>query len=252
MKFWKPTSLLDIAKGIVTGDKPLNKFGYNGNVSEIQKDIWPYDTPYNWLDEPTQMYASSSNEEDSSTGIGARTVVLKGLDPNWVELDGLAALDGHSRVPVNGAFIRAFRAKVETAGIARKSIGTIYFHNSEVTAGVPDNPAAVYAIILPVHNKTLMTLWTVPADRILMLAEWRASTSAVQTVEVHLYIRERADEDGVFQLEDLFHIKDGRPWRQPYRLPLDIPGKSDLVVRAHCLKPAGGAVSAGFSGWYGN
>lgn len=255
MSLWNPINLYDIASQSITKHYPLNKFGYNSEVGAIEKDIWEYNVSYNWQNVPIQLYASSDSNNDRSDGFGARTVILKGLDLDWMEQSSQLALDGQNKVKINKFFIRTFRAKVETAGNIGGSDGTIFFYFGTATAGVPDDPNKVFAIISPPHNQTLMALWTVPVGKMLYLTDWWASTGAAKTVEMHLYVRSKADREGVFQLKDIFHINNGSPWRQEYKLPFEIESKSDIVIRSHLVDSGGGPknpVSAGFSGWYRN
>lgn len=240
MAFWKK-------------DKSINKFGYNGDVGSAEVDIWEYNRPYNWLDAATRLYASSSSENDFFGGSGAWSITLLGLNENWSEQDEVIVLDGQNRIQTDKFFYRTFRIKVETAGggIVGKNEGTIYIHNSTVTAGVPDDPDKVYAIITPGHNQTLMALWTSPANKSLYLADWWASMSVdvgvAKATEVHLYIRPAG---GVFQLRYIFHLSDSN-WRHGFLLPLLVAPRSDVTIRAHASSGPGAAVSAGFSGWYG-
>lgn len=240
MSFWKK-------------DRSLNKFGHNSDVGSTEVDIWEGNRPYNWLDVATRLYISSSSNNDNFNGSGARTITRLGLNEDWNEDGETLPLNGQSRVLADKLSFRTFRAKTKTAGSGGKNEGTIFIHDSTVTAGVPDELDKVYAIISPGHNRTLMAIWTGPANKSFYLADWWASmkvdVGVAKAVDVHLYIR---PPNGVFELEWIFHLSNGaNNWNHDFKLPLQVPPRSDVTVRAHVSSGPGVALSAGFSGWYG-
>jgi hypothetical protein len=107
-----------------------------------------------------QMTVSSTSANDTSSGTGARTVVIQGLDANYNEVTETVTLNGQTAVTMTASLLRVNYAYVATAGSGDSAAGDIYIGTGTVTAGVP---ATTYDIIKFDYNTTITGSYTIPA-----------------------------------------------------------------------------------------
>lgn len=151
---------LQVARGFIEGHRTVTVFGYNGDVDTSEVTVWPLPSIIAHPAAALQMKVSSTNADDTSAGTGARTVVIQGLDANYVEISETVTLNGQTEVLTAQSFFRINYAYVATAGSTNSAAGDIYFGTGTVTAGVP---ATVYNIIKYDFNNTVTGHYTVPA-----------------------------------------------------------------------------------------
>lgn len=151
---------LQVARGFIEGHRTVTVFGYNGDVDTSEVTVWPLPSIIAHPAAALQMKVSSTSANDTSAGTGARTVVIQGLDANYVEISETVTLNGQTEVLTAQSFFRINYAYVATAGSTNSAAGDIYFGTGTVTAGVP---ATVYNIIKYDFNNTVTGHYTVPA-----------------------------------------------------------------------------------------
>ena len=151
---------LQVARGFIEGHRTVTVFGYNGDVDTSEVTVWPLPSIITHPAAALQMKVSSTSADDTSAGTGARTVVIQGLDANYVEISETVTLNGQTEVLTAQSFLRINYAYVATAGSTNSAAGDIYFGTGTVTAGVP---ATVYNIIKYDFNNTVTGHYTVPA-----------------------------------------------------------------------------------------
>lgn len=151
---------LQVARGFIEGHRTVIVFGYNGDVDTSEVTVWPLPSIIAHPAAALQMKVSSTSANDTSAGTGARTVVIQGLDANYVEISETVTLNGQTEVLTAQSFFRINYAYVATAGSTNSAAGDIYFGTGTVTAGVP---ATVYNIIKYDFNNTVTGHYTVPA-----------------------------------------------------------------------------------------
>lgn len=151
---------LQVARGFIEGHRTVTVFGYNGDVDTSEVTVWPLSSIITHPAAALQMKVSSTSANDTSAGTGARTVVIQGLDANYVEISETVTLNGQTEVLTAQSFFRINYAYVATAGSTNSAAGDIYFGTGTVTAGVP---ATVYNIIKYDFNNTVTGHYTIPA-----------------------------------------------------------------------------------------
>jgi hypothetical protein len=154
------------------------------------------------------MYASGSSSDETTT------VVVQGLDSDFVEITGYATLNEVNPVALNDSdgsslsFYRVFRAW--NSG-STDLTGAFYVSDSDatLTAGVPA-AGEKYAKVDSDHQQTLMAMYTVPAGKSLILyhigIECTANTAAAvsttpQAAQVSLRYRENG---GVWRTKETY------------------------------------------------
>ena len=152
---------LQVAEGAVGFHSVAHIFGYNPDVdSAAEEAIWPAGGTIPYLSSPVAMKVSSSSTDDTnSSGTGARTVYIKGINNNGDEVTETVALDGQTEVNTTKTYSFIQQISVLTVGSGGKNAGNIYVGTGTVTAGVP---AVVYGIAATGENNSLTGAWVCP------------------------------------------------------------------------------------------
>lgn len=219
---------LEIAKGEVPGQRSEFKFGHQAAISSAEIAIWDLAAAYAYLSSARVMSVGSSDANDMSTGSGARTVKVWGLDSDYNEISETVTLASTAAASTTQEYLRVFRAKVITAGSGGKNAGIIYVGASTMTGGVP---ADKYAAIGTSENETLMALWTVPAGKTAYLQKI-SGNAGVATADIGATIRLKVRELGeVFQTKEKFNSIRAMVSLER-ATPKAIPEKSDIEMTA--------------------
>ena len=222
---------LEVSRGNIPGTTALFKFGYNPDVDTTEETIWYNGGNYDWsaLTAATLIYFSSTSTDDNITGIGARQVVVQGLNASYVEITETLDLNGQSQVATTQQFLRVNRSYVLTAGSSGTSIGTIY-GSSEVGATGAGVPTGNVVINMGLLNQSQLGVYTVPAGRTFYLDDLNFTagiSQANKTATVRAVVREFG---GVFRTRYINVIQSNQLIAK-FEYPLVIPEKSDIELR---------------------
>lgn len=208
--------------------KEIYKFGANATVGNTLETIWEEGGLYAYPASASTMTVSSSDTNDTSAGTGARTVLISGLNGDYVETSETIILNGQTAVTTTNSYIRMNRAVVLTAGSGAGNAGVIYVGTGTVTAGVPANK---FTTITIGANQTLQAFWTVPTGYTAYIYQTNISTgnssNTPAVLETTLVVRPFG---GVFNIKELITLSDGNHL-QDYSFPLKITEKSDIEFR---------------------
>ena len=219
---------LAISRGHSIGYRTLYKFGYNPDVDTQEETVWGNAGNYIWLDSAVTMFVSSTSANDSGTGIGARTILIQGLDENYNEIEETITLNGQTQVTTQLSYLRVYRAFVTLAGSNEGTSGVIYIGSSGATGGVPNS--AVYASI-SIGNQTQIAAYTVPAGYTLYIDEinFTAAVSQAQKL-VHCKFNSRDYGSNVFRTRFVQVIQSNQ-LIQSFKYPQGFAEKTDLECR---------------------
>lgn len=152
---------LQVARGQIPGHRVVVRAGINFDLdTPAVASIWDQGGLYVYPPAASLMTVSSTSAADTAAGTGARTVLVQGLDANYLEIQEVVTLAGLAGASTVNQFLRIFSATVITAGSGATAAGQIYVGTGVITAGVP---AAIYAKITLGWNTTQMSQFTVPA-----------------------------------------------------------------------------------------
>jgi hypothetical protein len=221
---------ISVASGALSPSyKSIFKFGNNPIVGNTLETIWDQGGLYAYPASATTMTVSSSSTNDTSSGTGARTVLIFGLNGSYVETSETITLNGQTAVTTTNSYIRMNRAIVLTAGSGVANAGIIYVGTGTVTTGVPSN---IFTTIAVGTNQTLQTFWTVPANYTAYLYQVNISTGNTSNTKALLRVSLVARPfGGVFNTKELITLTDGNHL-QTYDFPIKFTEKTDLEVRA--------------------
>ncbi len=205
---------LQVSRGLVPGHKRVFKFGYNGEIQNIEETIWDVGGLY--------VYPSSAVTMTATSASGATDenvqVTIEGLDTNYAELSETVTLNASGTATTTGSFLRVYRAFV-ASGTA--SAGNITIANGGTT----------YAYVTTADQQTLMSLWTVPAGYTAYLFQIDATAFTVQNNKVATIRMLTREFNGVFRTQNKFDLFEGS-YHVDIICPQPIPEKTDIEFRA--------------------
>jgi hypothetical protein len=158
--------LIKVAAGEVSGYSSINKFGHNPTVETgtDPEDVWQGGGIYGFV--PTESVTcdiKSDDTDDAAAGTGARTVIVYGLDTNWLEVNETVTLNGTTEVALQNEYVRLYRAVVLTAGSQMENDGNITVQSSEGAGGINDNTVGIY--IAAEDGQSQQAWYTIPAGK---------------------------------------------------------------------------------------
>lgn len=84
---WTYDFLIAVGLGQVPGYRRITALGNNPDVDTAgPEDVWSGGGLYPWMTTATALEIVSDSASDTSAGTGARTVLVNGLDANFVEV----------------------------------------------------------------------------------------------------------------------------------------------------------------------
>jgi len=235
---------LAISRGHTLGYRTLYKFGYNPDVNGDEETVWEQGGDYPWLDSAVTMFVSSTSVNDTSGGSGANTILIQGLDENYVEIEETITLNGQTQVATQLSYLRVYRAFVTLAGSSGTSGGTIYIGSSGATGGVPNG--TVYAN-LGIGNQTQIAAYTVPAGYTLYLDDinFTAALTQSQKTATCSFVS-RSHGSNVFRTR-FINVLQTNQLITKFEYPRPYPEKTDLECRI-VTNTSNNAIGASFQG----
>lgn len=186
---------LDVARRLVTGMSPVNKFGRNSDVDAGTEDLWAQGGLYVEATAASVVNFVSSSANDTGAGTGARTILVIGLNASDVEVTETLTLNGTTNVPTVNSYNFISRVIVLTAGSGGANAGTIT--GTATGGGTPLLISVVIGI-----NQSQIGIYKVPAGKSAYISSWGGSfysATAGAQVELRLLIK---PSGGVFNLKD--------------------------------------------------
>lgn len=232
--------------GCYPGLRYVHKFGSNEAVGTSYEDIWMAGGVHTNLTAATLLEVASSSANDASpSGTGARTIRIEGVDANWAEVSEDVTLNGQTPVTTTTEFLHVNRVYILTAGSSATNEGDIYIADdvTDWTAGVPDTASAIEATIEDNHGQTQQAIYHIPAGYTAYITKGYVTAAAGKTVTFQFVLRttsadpvERVLFEGT--IKDAEFINDYVPYSA-------IPEQSIVFVRAK-VDSTSAEVSAGF------
>jgi hypothetical protein len=132
-----PTDLVAVSRGVVTGSYPFGAFGKRTASGSVSLQIlWPDGTFTLPPSAGIQMSFVSSSTDDTSAGVGARTVKMVYLDANLNEQSETITMGGTTPVLSVATNIRFIQNLfLLTFGSSKSAVGTITVSNGGTVYG---------------------------------------------------------------------------------------------------------------------
>ena len=155
--------LLLVAEGKIPGYKIVHKFGKNPSVGTTAfETIWNEGGSYTGFNatQAETITIVSDDANDTLLGTGLRTLVLFGLDENFIEQTEVIDLNGTNPVTSQLSYIRCDRAKGLTSG------GGTYGSNlGNITIAQSITTTNVFAVMPIGYGSTMIAAYTIPAEK---------------------------------------------------------------------------------------
>jgi hypothetical protein len=232
--------MLDAAKGIVTGQTCINKFGSNPEVtSNTFEDVWDAGGTYTF---PSTADITHIRQAVDQADMQGEDIEVQGLDINWDLVTQSVTLDAANTttpVALGTPLLRVFRMKV-TADVVTDQL--VQLRN--VGGGT------TYATIQAGFNQTLMAIYSVPANKTAYITNYycdyvRDAVKDPDGVDYDLLIADRANSYE-FQVKHQKGIpKQASGFQHEFQPYLVVTEKSDIKIRSFPSN-ANANVHAGF------
>lgn len=150
---------LQVSRGQVQGHTTVTFGGYNEDIDTAWETIWA-DGTLTFPASATVMKISSTSANDVNTsGTGAWTVLISGLDADYNEISETVALNGQTAVNTVKSYLKINGFVVTAAGTGGTAAGDIYAGTGVVASGIP---ATVYEYIPLGWNSRQTAVYTTP------------------------------------------------------------------------------------------
>lgn len=226
-----------VAAGLFAGYYIVNKFGRNADV-DAAEDIWDGGGDYTGF--PTgsaeTITVVSSSVNDTSSGTGARTLRIYGLDANFALQNEDVTLNGTVGVATVNTYKRVFRAYVLTAGSGTTNEGTLTVRHTTTTANV-------FTVIPAGLGQSEVTSYTIPAGYTGFLRRYNASMADNTSNSAIIAIKVR-EFGGAVRLIRTFAMSTTGPVTREVYGGVSFPEKTDFVFRVTSIANTNGNVSA--------
>jgi len=154
--------LLQVIMDTVPGHSIISFNGHNDSVGTSEETLWHEGGLVVFPAAATTMTVSSGDANDTSAGTGARTVLIVGLDADYLEIQEVITLSGQTEVTTTNSYLRINFVIVTTAGSGGVNAGHIYIGTGTVTSG---KPAVVINFADPGNNLSDAGFFTIPAAK---------------------------------------------------------------------------------------
>lgn len=213
--FYYPTDdiNLNIARGLVKGTTHIHKFGAVPAMStNTTGSVWDInDTVYPW----SAFNTASVLSVVATVAENGHEVTIVGLDSNYNSLTETVTISAGVATTTN-SFLRAFRAFSDTPAS----------NNIDIKVG-----STIVARILAGNAQTLMAVYTIPAGHTGYI--WKGTMTAQASADAtgNMFIRYFGQTS--FRIGHSFEVSGvGGPYTYDFPIPLAIPEKTDIDVRA--------------------
>jgi len=214
-----PDFRVAVATGQVHHYESFRKFAMNPDISAGTEQIWPLGTMQILPTVAATASVVSDSGTDTLLGVGARTILIAGLDSNFNHVSEEVEMDGLTPVVTTQEFFRIFRVIVERVGTSEVNTGNI-------TISIAGNPQAY---VESEEGQTHISQYTVPAGFSLVVSDLFATAGRVQNADLSFQFQTRAWTGteylswrslvDAFPYEGTLHL---------FATPFVIPSKSDI------------------------
>lgn len=182
-------TMLEIAKGNITGHSVVNKFGQNALCGSTHEEIWDGNVAYVW---PTTASITHIRTATDTPAMDGMVVEIQGLDTNYDLVIQTKAIDAATstatEVALDTPLRRVFRMRALSSLVTTDPIWVGATGMSATTAS---------AIIQTGNNQTLMAIYTVPAGKTAYMTNYYATANptvaAGSLFEVRLWARDNVN-----------------------------------------------------------
>lgn len=218
---------LSVAKGEVPGYSFMHATGYNPDVDRnASETIWTGGGLYPWStwDQAYTLTVVSTSALDTGS------VVVYGLDANYNLLEEEIDFNGTTSGTGTQEFIRVNSAIYKNGDGTNAGTVTVSANNT------------VVAHITEGFGQSLSGIYTVPAGKTAFITTGDFSVQKNKDAQIRFFVRNFGDSFRIAHIGEAFE----NTYRYEFKVPLPIPEKSDLDVRASLVETNNTRVTTNF------
>jgi hypothetical protein len=124
----RPTDFrYEVASGRRQGYTTWNKWGYNDDIDVGTETVWSVGGTFARMTaaDTLNVVSSSTDDDGSPAGTGAQSIILYGVDANYVYQTEVVTLNGTGAVTTANSWLGINRAAIYLAGSSGSNVGTI-------------------------------------------------------------------------------------------------------------------------------
>jgi hypothetical protein len=116
----------EVTRGTIPSAEVWNKFAYNKDIDTGSPEvIASWGGAFTYLTAASTMSVVSDSIQDDSTGTGARTVLIYGVDENQEHIIEVVTMNGTTPVVTTNSFFGINRVAIFATGTSDVNVGTI-------------------------------------------------------------------------------------------------------------------------------
>jgi hypothetical protein len=212
---------LQVARGQIQGHSDILIFGYNPDIDTSEESIWPDGgtVPHPTVASVLEISSTSTDDDGSPAGTGARTVFIAGVDGDYNVVSETITMNGQTAVNTTNSYLYVNSFYVVTVGSGGANAGVVYAGTGTVTAGVP---AVIYDIINTGYNNRTTAHYCVPAGYTGYMTKGIITTGqASGSTSVTAFLRQHGP-DGIIRVGAVATLNNGSvsyDFDPPYVIP---------------------------------
>ena len=214
---------LQVARGQIQGHEVINIFGYNPDVDTSEESVWPDGgtIPHPTVASALSIVSTSTDDDGSPVGTGARTVYIEGLDGNYNVVSETVTLNGTTNVTTANTYLYVNQFYVATVGSGDANAG-------EITAKVS---TTLYDLIATGYNQRTTAHYCVPAGYTGYLTTGVITTGqAAGSTAITAFLKQHGP-DGILRVGAVSTLNNGAV-QYDFSYPYVIPEKNCIGASA--------------------
>lgn len=214
---------LQVARGQIAFHESFQVFGYNPDLDTTEESVWP---DGGTVPHPTSasvlVIASTSTDDDGSpAGTGARTVFIEGLDGSYNVVSETVTMNGTTNVSTTNSYLYVNKFYVATVGAGGANAG-------DITAKVS---TTLYDIILTGYNSRTTAHYCVPAGYTAYMTVGNFTAGqATGSTAVTGFLKQHGP-DGILRVGAVSTLNNGSV-QYDFAYPMQIPEKNCVGATA--------------------
>lgn len=221
-----PDYLVQVGFGLVPGVSRVTALGNNPDVDtgSIPEDLWTGGGAYPWMTGATSLEILSSSVNDASAGTGARTVLIQGLDINYIEVSQVVTLNGTTPVVIPTSLFRINGAMIASAGSGKVNAGDLT---------IRDTGGGTTRAIVPLgYGITRQSIYTVPANNsVQIISQLFGFSEVAGGNKFARFATFTQSPNGFYRMPLEIAVGDEPPYRHDGIPGLTLPEKTDFCLR---------------------
>ena len=224
---------LAIAKGESNGYSFVHKFGANFDIDNNSEPetVWTAGGLYPWSALNTAQVLYLLSDDAADTG----SVEIQGLDADYNPISEEIDLTGTVAVTTTNSYLRVY--SMIYTGAEAGNAGTI-------TARITSSSGTVVAQIEEKLSQALMCIYTVPAGYTAYIMAGDFSVQKAKDAQILFMVRPFGKQN--FRISHVGEVFEST-YRYDFPIPLPLPEKTDLEVRADNVETNNTRVTSNFT-----